>query len=141
MTPTREKIAEIKQDAERAYKEVRDFYEQTEREAPEHLTKRCKKITLAQMRVYSGIHNRDYGEYKKGVDDYERHSRTAVREAETRPTVCAIWVADEKAAEYGVPAHGFTRASPDVQREVLERKLVKYKGLYNELPRGYFKSA
>ena len=141
MAPTREKIAEIKQDAERAYKEVRDFYEQSEREAPECFTKRCKKIALAQMRVHAGVYNRDYGEYKKGVDDYERHSRTALRKAETGPTVWVTWVTEEKAAEYGLPASGVTQMSPDAQRERFERKLAKYKGLYNELPRGYFKSA
>ncbi len=141
MAPTREQIAGIKQEAKRAYTEVRDVYEQFEREIPEHFTKRCKKIALAQMRVHSGVHNRDYGEYKKGVEDFERHSLAAVRKAETTPTICAIGVGDEKAAEYGLPAPGFTLASPDAQREVLERKLVKYKGIYNELPRGYFRSA
>ena len=141
MAPTREHIAEIKQEVERAYTEVRDFYEHIERESTEHFTKRSKKIALAQMRVHSGIYNRDYGEYKKGVDDFERHKRAGLREAGTNPTDCFIWAGDEKAAEYGLPARGFTQASLDAQRELFERKLVKYKGLYNKLPRGYFKSA
>ena len=69
MAPTRKQIAEIRQQVERAYTEVRDYYEQTERESPEHFTKRSKKVALAQMRVHSGIYNRDYGEYKKGVKE------------------------------------------------------------------------
>lgn len=146
MTPSRDQVANIKQGAQRSFKELREFYEQAEREFPDSFPKLSRNILKAQMRVWAGVYNRDYGEYKQGVDQYERYTRTSLRREEAAleqggHVVPVIAVSGEKAEEYGVSASsGITHASPGAHRDMYERKLIMYKGLYNDLPRGYFRS-
>ena len=106
------------------------------------------KMAKAQMRVYAGVYNRDYGEYKQGVDQYERYTRAYLRNEEAALAKGERYVrfisvkeGSEKAMEYGIPSSGVTLANPDTHREMYERKVAEYKGLYNALPRGYFRSS
>lgn len=103
------------------------------------------------MRVYAGVYNRDYGEYKRGVDQYERYTCADLRNEETALAQGGryarfIAIEDNKiAVEHGIhggiPADELIQLSPDAHREMYQRKLARYKGLYNELPRGYFRSS
>ena len=90
--------------------------------------KLCYKICKAQVTIYAGIYNRDYKEYKKGVDMFADASE-----------------------EYNELPHGFhtwlrikenenkqERDSMDMP-EWFNYKYNHYKNLYNILPRGYFK--
>ena len=137
---TKQEQAFHKRLAEESYKEVREFYDMMESKCPEGFSKRYRNLTKAQLCVYAGIFNRDYAEYKKGVDQYERHTRGALRDAATTLTIPIISVSEEKAAEYGIGPGGFAAAPPDTCEKVFAKKLAYYKSLYNKLPRGYFKS-
>ena len=128
---TKQEQAFHKRLAEESYKEVREFYDMMESKCPEGFSKRYRNLTKAQLCVYAGIFNRDYAEYKKGVDQYERHTRGALRDAATTPTISIIGVSEEKAAEYGIGD----------SEKIFAKKLAYYKSLYNKLPRGYFKSS
>lgn len=43
MAPTREQVARARENAQRSYQEVRDFYEQMERECPAGFSKLARK--------------------------------------------------------------------------------------------------
>ena len=122
------KVALFKDRAEKSYTELRTSYEQI-KDVP-NLSKTSKKMAKAQMTVHAGIYNRDYAMYKKGVDNFEKYSARAVVEASEPNKSIPIIETDDPSRYEG-------RQAP--QSVFHERKLAFYKGLYNELPRGYFK--
>ena len=81
------------------------------------------------MRVHAGVYNRDYAEYKKGVDAYEKLSQERPTDQSLRIHVTCKDAA--KLAEY--------EASSDPLKTIFEGKLARYKAMYNQLPRDYFK--
>ena len=89
--------------------------------------KLCYKICKAQLTIYAGIYNRDYKEYKKGVDMFA----DASKKYNELPECAAILRIKENEAIQ-------ERDSMDMP-EWFNYKYNYYKNLYNILPRGYFK--
>ena len=85
------------------------------------------KITKAQITVYAGVYNRDYKEYKKGVDMFAK----AVEECKKLPyDISVLRIKEEEKTQ--------ARDSMNMC-DWLDYKYTQYKNLYNILPRGYFK--
>ena len=89
--------------------------------------KLCYKICKAQVTIYAGIYNRDYKEYKKGVDMFA----DASEKFNELPEVATILRVREN-------GEGEARDFMDMP-EWFNCKYNYYKNLYNILPRGYFK--
>ena len=89
-----------------------------------------KKQMKAQMTVYAGIYNRDYGQYKKGVDRFKKHGMANIQASHPLVTI----ISANKSRDINCAT---------MDREYLpdfyERHLQYYNELYNDLPRGYFK--
>ena len=113
--------------AKESYEELRAIYDQL----PKGLVcKVAKRQMRAQMTVHAGIYNRDYAQYKKGVDAFETHGMEVLQASMPR-----IMVSDNLASKNG---DGSAIDESELQR-FYERKLESYKKLYTVLPRGYFK--
>ena len=93
--------------------------------------KRSSKQCKAQMSVYAGIYNRNYALHHKGVQAFEKMA-LAYLAGTFRPDKVLIGTEDPA----NVPAR---RSIADPVADFYQRKLDLYKGLYNQLPRGYFK--
>ena len=90
--------------------------------------KLCYKICKAQLTIYAGIYNRDYKEYKKGVDMFA----DVIEKYNELPDVATILRVREN-------GEGESRDNMDMP-EWFNYKYNYYKNLYNILPRGYFKN-
>ena len=111
--------------AEQKYKYLRERYEEVRVTDPT-VVKTSVKMTKAQMTIYAGIYNRDYAQYKKGVDKFEK---CALRLMNLKYNMSERVMEDR--TEEGKAAMG--------DNEWMNHKLAFYKNLYNELPRRYFK--
>ena len=112
-----------KQMAKESYEEIKAIYDQL----PKGLaSKAAKRQMRAQMTVYAGIYNRDYAQYKKGVDAFETRGVEVLQES--MPPIMFSGTSKNVSAV----------DKSDAQR-FYERKLEYYRRLYTLLPRGYFK--
>ena len=93
-------------------------------------TMMSEKVCKAQLAVYAGIYNRDYGLYKKGVDAFAKYGRRLLLESRDPTDGMLTLVATDDPSIYA--------GSPDVMEQFYQRKVSYYAGLYGELPRGYF---
>ena len=112
--------------AEQKYKYLREGYEALVSAAIPNLEKTSLKVAKAQMTIYAGIYNRDYAQYKKGVDKFEKY---ALRSMNLKGTVACRTMED--VTEVAKAAMS--------EKEWIDHKIAFYKNLYNELPKRYFK--
>ena len=128
LDPTMAHVARWQLVAEQKYKYLRESYEEMVkmRVTVPNLEKTSLKMAKAQMTIYAGIYNRDYAQYKKGVEKFETY---ALRSTLLKDTVARRVMEDR--TEEGKAAMG--------NNEWMNHKLAYYKNLYNELPRRYFK--
>ena len=119
-------ILQVKMFAKNSYEYLIKGYEETK----DINKKQSRKIMKAQITIWAGIYNRDYKEYRKGVDAFKQ----LTEEVKTNHDKNAINIYMNKGmdGEYTC-GKGFTD-------EWIDKKQEFYKNLYNELPKGYFKN-
>ena len=125
--PTSREIAAGKEQAKQHYDKLLEVYElhmANEVSVPKGVIKAYK----AQMSVFAGIYNRDYAQYKRGVDRYAKYGNP-----------------DRYAANSYLFSSGHDRDSEvstntSLAKTLYDDNLALYKSLYNKLPRGYFRS-
>jgi len=122
-------IQHWKRNAEQSYKFLREAYEKIKEDSltTPGIDKTGLKIAKAQMTIYAGIYNRDYAEYKKGVDKFEKY---ALKQSTLKNIgLCIRTMENTNEADKAAMT----------QTEWLDHKLEYYKNLYNVLPKRYFK--
>ena len=126
-------LVAIKTEAKSAYDSIRMDYDEFSHHK-RAFSKETKKMMKAQMAVYAGVYNRDYAMYKKGIDTYEALIAIVV----TAPHTQYVVLTDDM-QKFGVN-EGVQYATSHMDMQTFMRdKLAKYKAIYNQLPRGYFK--
>jgi hypothetical protein len=106
-----------------------DYLTKTYEEVKDGNDKKSRKITKAQITIWAGIYNRDYKEYKKGVDTFKQ--LTDEEKINQDKNTRNIFIQNGEEREI-VCDNEFTFDWFDKKQEL-------YKKLYNDLPRGYFK--
>jgi len=101
------------------YNETKDIYNEK---------KLSYELLKAQVTVYSGVYNRDYKEYKKGV---EKFADVMKKLKELPKNVTHIRIKENEETQ----ERDYMNMS-----DWCDYKYNHYKNLYNILPRGYFKS-
>ena len=123
MTEEGKQVIEIQRKAAaKQYDECRKIYDV----GAGLMMRESKKVIMAEMTVYAGIHNRDYAQYKKGVDQFEKRIKAS-----------ALYVG-HNAAVGGGRAEILDGCTD--MKKLYEGKLRLFKDFYNALPRGYFRS-
>ena len=115
-----------KEIAAREYGRIRKLYDLARPSA----IKECIKVMKAELTVYAGVHNRDYAQYKKGVDAFEKSIKAPA--LYSKPFV--------KVGHDGVMSDVMDGSDGCDHEEINGQKLLYYKDMYNVLPRGYFRS-
>jgi len=106
-----------------------DYLTKTYEELKDVNNKNSRKITKAQITIWAGIYNRDYKEYRKGVDAFKQ----LTDEQKTKQDKNTINVCIKKGD------HDTEEWDKDYTMDWFDKKQEFYKNLYNDLPRGYFK--
>tara|TARA_B110000285_G_scaffold61080_1_gene70227 strand:- start:550 stop:897 length:348 start_codon:yes stop_codon:yes gene_type:complete len=106
-----------------------DYLTKTYEEVKVINDKKGRKITKAQITIWAGIYNRDYKEYRKGVDAFKQ----LTDEAKTYLPKNVINIYIENGNDNN------EECDKDYTIEWFDKKQEFYKNLYNDLPRGYFK--
>tara|TARA_R110000772_G_scaffold21086_1_gene58289 strand:- start:564 stop:914 length:351 start_codon:yes stop_codon:yes gene_type:complete len=91
--------------------------------------KKSRKITKAQITIWAGIYNRDYKEYRKGVDAFKQLTDEAKTYQDKN--VINVFIRKGEDCDY--------ECDKDYTVDWFDKKQEFYKNLYNDLPRGYFK--
>jgi len=86
------------------------------------------ELLKAQITIYAGVYNRDYKEYKKGV---EKFADVMKKIKELPKNVTYLRIKENEA----IQKRDYMNMS-----DWCDYKYNNYKNLYNILPRGYFKS-
>jgi hypothetical protein len=110
-------------------KDSYDYLTKTYEEVKDGNDKKSRKITKAQITIWAGIYNRDYKEYKKGVDTFKQ--LTDEEKINQDKNTRNIFIQNGEECEI-VCDNEFTFDWFDKKQEL-------YKKLYNDLPKGYFK--
>ena len=106
-----------------------DYLTKTYEELKDVNNKNSRKITKAQITIWAGIYNRDYKEYRKGVDAFKQ----LTDEQKTKQDENAINIYMKKGED------DTEEWDKDYTMDWFDKKQEFYKNLYNDLPRGYFK--
>ena len=106
-----------------------DYLTKTYEEIKDVNEKKSRKIMKAQITIWAGIYNRDYKEYRKGVDAFKQ----LTDEQKTKQDKNAINVYMRKGED------DTEEWDKDYTMDWFDKKQEFYKNLYNDLPRGYFK--
>ena len=106
-----------------------DYLTKTYEEVKDGNDKKSRKITKAQITIWAGIYNRDYKEYKKGVDTFKQ--LTDEEKINQDKNVRNIFIQNGEECDY--------ECDKVFTYEWFDKKQELYKNLYNDLPRGYFK--
>jgi len=106
-----------------------DYLTKTYEEIKDVNEKKSRKIMKAQITIWAGIYNRDYKEYRKGVDAFKQ----LTDEEKTNQDKNAINVYMRKGED------DTEEWDKDYTMDWFDKKQEFYKNLYNDLPRGYFK--
>ena len=105
--------------AEQKYKYLRESYEEMVkmRVTVPNLEKTSLKMAKAQMTIYAGIYNRDYAQYKKGVEKFETY---ALRTTLLKDTVARRVMLMEDRTEEGKAAMVICFRCEALQKKVLK---------------------
>ena len=106
-----------------------DYLTKTYEEVKDGNDKKSRKITKAQITIWAGIYNRDYKEYRKGVDTFKQ--LTDEEKINQDKNVRNIFIQNGEECDY--------ECDKVFTYEWFDKKQELYKNLYNDLPRGYFK--
>ncbi len=106
-----------------------DYLTKTYEEVKDVNDKKSRKIMKAQITIWAGIYNRDYKEYRKGVDAFKQ----LTDEEKTNQDKNAINIYMRKGEECKYECDN------DYTVDWFDKKQEFYKNLYNDLPKGYFK--
>ena len=106
-----------------------DYLTKTYEEVKDGNDKKSRKITKAQITIWAGIYNRDYKEYRKGVDAFKQ--LTDEEKTNQDKNVINIYMrkGEDDTEEW----------DKDYTMDWFDKKQEFYKNLYNDLPKGYFK--
>ena len=110
-------------------KDSYDYLTKTYEEVKDGNDKKSRKITKAQITIWAGIYNRDYKEYRKGVDTFKQ--LTDEEKINQDKNVRNIFIQNGEECDY--------ECDKVFTYEWFDKKQELYKNLYNDLPRGYFK--
>jgi hypothetical protein len=106
-----------------------DYLTETYEEIKDLNDKRSRKIMKAQITIWAGIYNRDYKEYRKGVDAFKQ----LTDEEKTNQDKNAINIYMKKGED------DTEEWDKEYTMDWFDKKQEFYKNLYNDLPKGYFK--
>ena len=111
-----------------------DFLVEQSKETKKVNPNQSRGIAKAQITIWAGIYNRDYKEYRKGVDTFKQ----LTDEEKTKQGKNTLNL-KMRAATEGSDEIEFISYDNSTVCNWFDDKHEYYKNLYNELPRGYFK--
>tara|TARA_R110000782_G_scaffold170566_3_gene262315 strand:- start:187 stop:621 length:435 start_codon:yes stop_codon:yes gene_type:complete len=98
--------------------------------------KESKIMARAQIKIYAGIYNRDYGEFRKGLDKYKLYLNKSKEGELVRITYEDVVTEANNTEANDTEAH-YTQVS-DIDADYINEKIRRYETLYEKLPRNYF---
>ena len=118
-------ILKFKMFAKKSY----DYLTKTYEEIKDLNDKRSRKICKAQITIWAGIYNRDYKEYRKGVDAFKQLTDEEKTNQDKNAVNIYMRKGEDDTEEW----------DKEYTMDWFDKKQEFYKNLYNDLPKGYFK--